>query len=344
MIRAVPTSPAVGIDEAAARWALRSAAPGFGGSAALELERWLEADERHRLSFAEALATLSALDAHAAAPALLELRAVALSAAPPPRRVGARFAFGGLAAALALLVLTPLAMSLSPSLLAVIPGVLSDETIKSYQTAVGERATIALPDGSVMTLDTASKAEVRFSTRTRKVVLLRGQALFEVAKHQNRPFQVFASNRRITAVGTKFNVRVETGRLQVALLEGVVRVEKPSRPEISGDGSAVQMVSGEVLETRPDDTITIRADDVARSAGWRDGVLILDDETLEDAVREMNRYTTAPIRLAPRLGARFRLSGVYKTGDPERFSRAMTEIFPLTLSRGPDGNPLLSPR
>ncbi len=44
---------------------------------------------------------------------------------------------------------------------------------------------ITLPDGSIATLDTDSALKIGYTTAERGVRLLRGQALFEVAKHKS---------------------------------------------------------------------------------------------------------------------------------------------------------------
>jgi len=78
-----------------------------------------------------------------------------------------------------------------------------------YATRIGERSTIRLADGSVVTLDTASRVSLDLTTANREVHLLGGQANFEVAKDKARPFVVYAGDRRITAVGTAFDVRLD---------------------------------------------------------------------------------------------------------------------------------------
>ena len=93
-----------------------------------------------------------------------------------------------------------------------------------FHTAIGEHRAITLTDGSTLTLNTGSRAVVRYRDAHRSVTLQTGQALFEVAKDPQRPFVVTAHNRTITALGTAFDVRLTGGDLAVTLLEGKVEV------------------------------------------------------------------------------------------------------------------------
>ncbi len=61
-----------------------------------------------------------------------------------------------------------------------------------------------------MVLNTNSRVEIRFTPEQRNVRLLAGQAWFQVAKNPNRPFVVEAGNRRVTALGTAFDVRLDS--------------------------------------------------------------------------------------------------------------------------------------
>lgn len=79
---------------------------------------------------------------------------------------------------------------------------------ESYVTAVGERSTITLGDGSQVSLNTDSRLRVSFTADRRQVTLLAGQALFEVAPDSVRPFEVAAAGHRVVALGTAFDVRV----------------------------------------------------------------------------------------------------------------------------------------
>jgi transmembrane sensor len=77
---------------------------------------------------------------------------------------------------------------------------------------------------------------------------------------------------------------------------------------------------------------------------WRAGVLVFNDTRLGDAVAEINRYTAQPVLLDdPALGD-LRVSGVFKSSDPQRFAQIISATFGLEVEQASDGSPMLKPR
>lgn len=199
-----------------------------------------------------------------------------------------------------------------------------------------------LPDGSLATLDTDSQLRIAYSATERGVYLVKGQALFEVAKHKPLPFQVYAAAQRITAVGTTFDVRIEGKKVQISMAEGVVKVRpldgvpkrRPSLQEIT-------LRAGERLTADPSAPAIVTKVDASQVATWRGGLLVFEDKKLSDAVAEINRYTDQPIKIADPSIGRYRVTGVFKTSDPDHFATAMSEVFPIQVRRDAAGSPVL---
>ena len=331
----------------AARWALKldDGAPLTDAERAL-LARWQSADETHAQALREALHALRVLDDAAGHDDLLAMRAEALSARPAPRA-----AWYAPLAGVGVLVLAVAGIGLGGVRLSVPDTTAADSQAFApalerrpmdaahYQTAVGERSTVSLPDGSVMMLNTDTELEVAYDADERIVRLLRGQASFQVAKAPGRPFRVLAGHKRITAIGTEFDVRLERARLQVALLHGVVKVDSAWADR--ANAGATQMVAGDVLDVVDDYQVRVTRGDPQRISGWRDGQVVFDDESLVSAVAEINRYSTRPIQLDAQVGSRYRVSGVFKTGDVDRFAQTLAELFRLKLSHDDAGRPVI---
>ena len=106
-----------------------------------------------------------------------------------------------------------------------------------YSTDIGERRSITLADGSTVDLNARSKLRIEFSKNERRVELLDGQALFQVAKDHSRPFIVASGEATVRAVGTQFDVYRKAGGTTVTVLEGRVAVYSTARAESSA-GSA----------------------------------------------------------------------------------------------------------
>jgi transmembrane sensor len=207
-----------------------------------------------------------------------------------------------------------------------------------YQTAVGERLSVTLEDGSRVTLNTDSVLRPSFDVHERRVVLERGQALFEVAKDTVHPFVVETAQRRFVAVGTAFDVRIDGDRVQVTMLEGTVRVER------GGPGETATITAGEQLTVLDERQDRIQVAEPDRVTSWRHGQVVFEDARLADAVAEINRYSPVQIELADGALGDLRISGAFATGRPTVFVEAMTTYFPVDATNVDDDTVLLSPR
>lgn len=98
-----------------------------------------------------------------------------------------------------------------------------------YQTAPGEERTVALSDGSFMTLSPLTAVEVDYRRDRRLVHIPGGEALFQVAHEAGRPFEVIDPRVIVRAVGTRFHVDCRQHQTTVTVLEGSVVVERLGR-------------------------------------------------------------------------------------------------------------------
>jgi len=226
-----------------------------------------------------------------------------------------------------------------------------------YTTATGQRLALTLQDGSQVTLDTQSELQVEFSAGERAVHLRRGQAFFEVAKDKKRPFVVEAGNRRLIAVGTAFDVRLDREQVKVTMLEGTVRVEPRMPPSAktpdfanttAGDPASSQSVttitSGEQLIADTHREVRVKSADTERATSWRRGQLIFNNTRLADALDEVNRYCEVKIKLIDPMLSDLRLGGGFATGRPDVFVEAVTSYFPIRVSRSDNQTIELSPK
>jgi ferric-dicitrate binding protein FerR (iron transport regulator) len=108
----------------------------------------------------------------------------------------------------------------------------------TYATDIGERRSLTLADGSTVDLNARSKLRVEFNKQERRVLLLAGEALFQVAKDKNRPFIVASGEASVRAVGTQFDVYRKEGGTTVTVLEGRVAVYSTAAIEPASQGSA----------------------------------------------------------------------------------------------------------
>jgi transmembrane sensor len=194
-----------------------------------------------------------------------------------------------------------------------------------YATAVGEQRSLALPDGSVISLNARSSLRVEFSTGVRDVYLDDGQALFSVAHDTNRPFRVHAGKSIVQAIGTKFDVHRVADRVDVAVLEGRVQVASHTLEQLSqaaptqNEPMRTQLTEGESLSISTSGTITAPARiDVEDIAAWRQRRLVFRDRPLAEIVEEFQRYNRIPLIRVEGEELRARtFNGVFDADDPQ---------------------------
>ncbi|HEX6861005.1 MAG TPA: FecR domain-containing protein [Caulobacteraceae bacterium] len=189
-----------------------------------------------------------------------------------------------------------------------------------FQTSVGQRTTVTLPDKSVVTLDTDTIMRVHDKPGERLVTLEKGRAFFRVAKDPTRPFIVQSGSHRVRAIGTAFDVRVAPKAFEVTLIEGRVKVE--TRSLLRPAATTAQLSPGQRLEIEGARPELVKVDLKAETT-WHDGRLTFARDQLTDAVAEMNRYSEKKIVF---VGAppQQQIVGVFRAGDVDSFARALT--------------------
>lgn len=180
-----------------------------------------------------------------------------------------------------------------------------------HQTDFGEQRSIALSDGSIVILNTLSEVSVDYDEATRRIELVKGEALFDVAADNHRPFVVETGTVTLQVLGTRFSVYRTPGSTRLAVVEGVVRAVSQERPE-----TRVLVRAGEGAVATTDGAIHRNGDiDVERAVAWTERRLIFEDVPLENVISEFNRYNRRPLVVQdPQLADR-RITSVFFAND-----------------------------
>jgi transmembrane sensor len=197
-----------------------------------------------------------------------------------------------------------------------------------YSTAHAEQRSWRMPDGSSVHLNSGSEIKVRFTDRRREVELIRGQALFQVAKDPQRPFWVHAGNAVVKAVGTEFDVYHQSQRTLVSVVEGRVAVSRGQ------DASVAQLNAGEQASVTVDSTVVSqRATDVRKTVAWLQRQVIFDHDPLGSAIEEFNRYAELQIRIEDPALRAVEISGIFSAYDADAFLRFLERQPEMRLER-----------
>jgi transmembrane sensor len=210
-----------------------------------------------------------------------------------------------------------------------------------YTTAIGEQRTVVLPDGSQVTLNTATRVRIAYTRAVRHVKLEYGEATFAVVHNAARPFEVIAANGIDRDLGTQFNVLSEEGRVAVSVMEGLVQVELPKKGPDDTSTSAV-LAAGQEIDYSVDGLSQIHRANLDRIEAWHRRRVAFDDVSLATAVAEFNRYSQIPLTLGDPALARLRVTGVFRVGETKAFINALDAAFGTRAQRSDHAIILLS--
>ena len=201
-------------------------------------------------------------------------------------------------------------------------------------TSVGGEYCVTLSDGTRVWLNANTELEfpVRF-VRDKRVVYLKGEAYFEVARDEAKPFIVETNGMKTRVLGTSFNVKAypDEREERATLLSGSVEVtlvesgpgDKFPRAVLE-PGMQARWKSG-----RPALTVApVNADDVV---AWRRGEFVFDEEDIDVVLRALARwYGVQFVDMNP--GAEtYTFSGSFSKDD-----KLASSLEILTLAGGPD--------
>lgn len=164
----------------------------------------------------------------------------------------------------------------------------------------GRANTLLLSDGSKIILNASTHFKYPTSFNgDQRVVHLEGEAYFEVARNEAKPFVVKLKNQQITVLGTTFNIQAfNDDRFSVTtLLSGSILLE-------SFDAQGRKMSSMKMKpnqQARSDNqtgSIFLSETDASISNAWVDGKYRFKDETLVSIIKRLENYYGVNIRLA----------------------------------------------
>lgn len=167
---------------------------------------------------------------------------------------------------------------------------------------------ITLEDGTKVWLD--AETELRYPTNfdaQNRVVYLKGEAYFEVAKMEGKPFVVKIDQMSVNVLGTKFNVNNrEAGVVQTVLVEGSVKLKSPK--------GEVLMVPNQKAEYHGGDEWVVEEVDVSPYVAWKDGNFVFNNESLERIMNKLSSWYDVDVFYANE-----EVKNVKLTGDMMRY-------------------------
>ena len=163
------------------------------------------------------------------------------------------------------------------------------------RVGVGGLYKVLLKDGTIVFLNSNSELSYKGDFLKNRILTLKGEAFFEVAKRQQadikQEFIVLTDKQRIAVLGTKFNVLSREGAEQTVLTEGSIALKSIK------SGKNKLLVPGEMAmlddQGSIDKTIAITED----YTSWKDGNLYYENKSLRYILSDLSNIY--PIHFDP---------------------------------------------
>jgi len=299
-----------------------------------EYSQWLAADSRHGEQVARHRGHWDRLAPFAEWRPEHSVRPNPDLLARPPRRrwLGPVTTFAAAAGLAVLLTLHP-----TPSLPEAVSG--PPATVVREPTATRR----VLDDGTVVELNRGATLAIDFSVAERRVRLERGEAHFTVTKNPARPFIVLARGMEVQAVGTAFNVRVDTAAVEVLVTEGRVRLNETtlaSTPVAAARGplgplleAGQRAVVSREFSAAPPQIATLTSGEIERVLAWQHHMLEFTSAPLAEVVVEFNRRNRVQVVVLDSELSAVRVSASFRSDNIDGFVRLAELGFGLRAER-----------
>lgn len=195
-----------------------------------------------------------------------------------------------------------------------------------YHTAKGEIRQFPLKDGSLLTLDTASAANVRYDDNERRIDLLFGTLALTSGKDVlKRPLRVYTPEGQLTALGTEFSVERQEHSTLLRVNQHAVAVRLAQQPD-----QLMTVQQGQMLSFSANAFDAVQK--VNENLQWTRGLLSVSDRPLGEVIAQLARYRQGILRCDPQ-AAHLRVSGTYPLLQSDVALNALQQTLPISLQR-----------
>lgn len=210
----------------------------------------------------------------------------------------------------------------------------STPPLSNLETNVDQQEQLLLSDGTQIWLNENSKVSYpdHFDGKKRNIQL-NGEAFFDVESNPKKPFEIQLSEGYITVLGTAFNVRdIEAeDYIEITVQEGKVRFQ------FSKDSERYTLTANDRLHiNRNTFEASLQKDANLNALSWHNKQLVFNNESLSQAIKELERYFKADITIDESLANR-KISSTLPINDLEVFLRSFETLWKVSVKKtGPN--------
>lgn len=193
-----------------------------------------------------------------------------------------------------------------------------------YATAVGERRTIILPDGTSVELGPYSALSTLFTGSERRVDLFRGEGFFDLAADSGRPFLVEAGGGTIRALDARFDVKCVDDLVTVTVGQSRAEVGTSRAPAVEIDAGWQVSYDADGLGAPVEANLDV-------ALAWRQDRIVFHDVPLRRVLAELERYRRGKIVLMDRNLGRIPVTAIFDTRQAEKALQTIADTLPIRV-------------
>lgn len=199
---------------------------------------------------------------------------------------------------------------------------------KEYSVSNKIQNNILLPDNSKISLDANTTITVKYYKNRRVVELSKGKAIFDISSNKEQPFIINTEKIDIEVLGTKFEVVNFENKLQVNVLEGIVKVskskEKNKELAIVEKGQSLQLDNNANI-------ISQNSLNIEKMLQWNEGKYNFQQTNLEEVFNEFSKHLDINIIYEKEKAKRYQISGNFDVKHFDNFLNVLPMIHPIKI-------------
>lgn len=210
-----------------------------------------------------------------------------------------------------------------------------DMVMQTITVPAGQRLNLGLPDGTDVWLNAGTQIQYPVTfTKGKREVILDGEAYFEVAHNEKRPFVVHTSMMDVEVLGTKFNVEAYSKRkvFETSLMEGRVNVKSLTNGNVS-------ILFPHYKATLKDGRFIINQINDYNVYRWKEGLYCFKNKPFIEIVSDLERYYDLKIQMDKFSIAGIKLTGKFRIADGLDYAlRVLQNDVPFNYQRNKEND------
>ena len=302
------------IEEQAAEWMLRLHEGELSQAQRLAFERWKQQGPHYAAAAARMEAVIARMQTLRGEKSPARAALNAAFANKPSRR--------SKSAVRSLLLACSLAVPAAALLVSPYP----QRWMADVQNGPGQWQTLRLADGSALSLNGISAANLHFDATQRRIELLQGEILVEVAHDQTRPFIVQTAQGSMRALGTRFVVKREGDSTVLSMLESRVAAHSAdARQSLEVAAGSQALISTNSVR------LTGSIDPAGINEAWRRHQLVVENRPLPEVLDEIARHRSGRVQFDRAALQSLRVSAVIPLDDSDHALQLLAQTLPITV-------------